>query len=261
MGDCGSLTVGFVLGCFGVICTLLKSATLLGMTAPLIALAVPLLDTGLAVARRFLRRQPIFGADSGHIHHRLLARGFTVRRVVYLLYAFAGVAAGLSLLLSTNYHRFGGAAVVAFCVIVWLAIRHLGYAEFETAGYMIFGGLFRRVLNCSLSIRQLEQDVQAARTPDDCWNVLQSASRRFGFSEAVLQFHGHRFAARLTEADPAECWSLRIPLNGSGRIDLSCALPFCPTPRNYQFAGGVAANRLYRKGERIPEFEDCPSPG
>jgi UDP-N-acetylmuramyl pentapeptide phosphotransferase/UDP-N-acetylglucosamine-1-phosphate transferase len=39
MGDCGSLTVGFLLGCFGVIWSQ-KSATLLGMTAPLLALAV-----------------------------------------------------------------------------------------------------------------------------------------------------------------------------------------------------------------------------
>ena len=68
MGDCGSMTVGFLLGCFGVVWSQ-KSATVLGMTAPLIALAIPLLDTALAIARRFLRRQPVFGADRGHIHH------------------------------------------------------------------------------------------------------------------------------------------------------------------------------------------------
>ena len=46
LGDCGSLTIGFLLGCFGAIWSQ-KSATLLGMTAPLMALAVPLLDTGV----------------------------------------------------------------------------------------------------------------------------------------------------------------------------------------------------------------------
>ncbi|HVN81926.1 MAG TPA: hypothetical protein VMW38_23280 [Terriglobia bacterium] len=44
LGDSGSLTIGFMLGCFGVIWGT-KSATLLGMTAPLITLAIPLLDT------------------------------------------------------------------------------------------------------------------------------------------------------------------------------------------------------------------------
>jgi UDP-GlcNAc:undecaprenyl-phosphate GlcNAc-1-phosphate transferase len=96
MGDCGSLTVGFLLGCFGVIWSQ-KSATLLGMTAPLIAMAIPLLDTALAISRRFLRGQAIFAGDRGHIHHRLLARGFTPRRIAFLLYASAGVLACLSL--------------------------------------------------------------------------------------------------------------------------------------------------------------------
>ena len=73
------------------------------MTAPLIALAIPLLDTALAIAGRFLPLQPIFGADRGHIHHRLLARRFTPRRVAYVIYAGAGAVAGLALLLNTSY--------------------------------------------------------------------------------------------------------------------------------------------------------------
>ena len=56
LGDCGSLTIGFLLGCFAAIWSQ-KSATLLGMTAPLMALSVPLLDTGASIVRRFLRRR------------------------------------------------------------------------------------------------------------------------------------------------------------------------------------------------------------
>ncbi len=146
MGDCGSLTVGFLLGCFSVIWSQ-KSATLLGMTAPLLALAIPLLDTALSIARRFLRRQPVFGADRRHIHHRLLARGFTPRRVAYIFYAFAGIIAGLSLLLNSAADRFGGIALIAFCAVVWLAIQYLGYEEFDAARRLIFGGMFRHALN------------------------------------------------------------------------------------------------------------------
>src|SRR5712692_312642 len=51
LGDCGSLSIGFLLGCYGVIWSQ-KSATMLGMTAPLMALSIPLLDTCLAVGRR-----------------------------------------------------------------------------------------------------------------------------------------------------------------------------------------------------------------
>src|SRR5688500_4440913 len=62
LGDCGSLLIGFLLGCFGVIWAE-KSVTLLGLTAPLIALSLPLLDVLLCIARRWLRNQPIFAAD------------------------------------------------------------------------------------------------------------------------------------------------------------------------------------------------------
>src|SRR5581483_11066131 len=85
LGDCGSLLIGFLLGCYGTVWSY-KSATLVGMTAPLIVLAIPLLDTTLAVGRRLLLGKPVFGADRGHIHHRLLDRGLTPRGVAIALY-------------------------------------------------------------------------------------------------------------------------------------------------------------------------------
>ena len=230
LGDSGSLSIGFLLGCFGIIWTQ-KSATLLGMTAPLIALAVPLLDATLAIARRFLRRQPVFDGDRGHIHHRLLARGFTPRRVTYVLYVSAGIVAGISLILSSS-GRFGGIALVAFCGIVWLAVRYLGYEEFDTAQRMIFGvlfgGLFRRVLVGNLSISRMEAAVQVANTSEECWSALVEASRSFGFSQVSLQFNDCYLSARLAEVDSGACWDLHIPLNHSGHVDLrvpmNCAL-------------------------------------
>lgn len=221
MGDSGSLTVGFLLGCFGVIWSQ-KAATLLGMTAPLIALAIPLLDTALAIARRFLRHQPIFGADRGHIHHRLLARGFTPRRVAYMIYAGAGLVASLALLLSSSHA--GGVSLLVFCAVVLLAVQYLGYEEFDAARHMIFGGMFRRVLNGKLSVCQLERSIQSAATLDECWVVLVRAGRDFGFTTATLSVQGRTFTAAIGEAGPVECWQLRIPVNGSGYLNWS--VPF-----------------------------------
>jgi UDP-GlcNAc:undecaprenyl-phosphate GlcNAc-1-phosphate transferase len=148
LGDCGSLSIGFVLGCYGVIWSD-KSATLLGVTAPLIAMAIPLLDTALAVVRRYLRGQPIFVADHDHIHHRLLALGFTARRIAFLFYASAGFLAGLAVLLY-NPH-LGGFVLVTFCAVVCLAVRFLRYKEFDVAYRRIFGGFFRNTLSVDLT--------------------------------------------------------------------------------------------------------------
>jgi len=223
MGDCGSLTVGFLLGCFGVIWSQ-KSATLLGMTAPLIAMAIPLLDTTLAISRRFLRGQPIFAADRGHIHHRLIARGFTTRRIAWLLYAAAGLLATLSLLIG-NAH-FEGIVVVAFCVVIWFAVRYLGYEEFDVARRMLFGGFFRRILDANITVTQFELALHAARTVDECWQALLDTSRILGFSAATLRLADRHLTATLAGDAPAECWSLTIPLDGAGHVDLS--VPFRP---------------------------------
>jgi UDP-GlcNAc:undecaprenyl-phosphate/decaprenyl-phosphate GlcNAc-1-phosphate transferase len=225
MGDCGSNTVGFLLGCFAIIWSQ-KSATLLGMTAPLIALAIPLLDTALAIARRFLRNQDIFGADRGHIHHRLLSRGFTPRRVAYVLYASAGVLAVLSVMLTIGTYR-GDLVLLAFCIIVCLAIHYLGYEEFESARRILFGDVFRHSLNADLLVRQLEAAIQSAASVEECWVALQTCGRSFGVSRATMHVHGRKFTAQLLEGGTtAECWSLSIPLNGAGTIDLQ--IPFRP---------------------------------
>ncbi|MBV8902876.1 MAG: undecaprenyl/decaprenyl-phosphate alpha-N-acetylglucosaminyl 1-phosphate transferase, partial [Acidobacteriia bacterium] len=91
LGDSGSLLIGFLLGCYGAMWSY-KSATLIGLTAPMMAMAIPLLDVALSIVRRFLRNQPIFSADRGHIHHRLLERGLTPRRAALFLYGICGLA-------------------------------------------------------------------------------------------------------------------------------------------------------------------------
>jgi len=263
-GDCGSLTVGFLLGCFSIIwCQ--KSATLLSMTAPLIALAIPLLDTALAIVRRFLRRQPVFGPDRGHIHHRLLARGFTPRHVAYVLYASAGIAAGLSLLLSSGGTHFGGLALVSFCGIVWLSVQYLGYEEFDAARRMIFAGMFRRDLNANLCISQLETAVQVASTIDECWCALIETSQSFGFSEASLQFNQRLLNARFTEIDSADSWGLHIPLNHSGHVYLRIPLHAAPPTtigRLVTSVGTVFANRLaaFPCSPLVPAADRIPHP-
>jgi len=66
-----------------------KSMTWATLFVPVLALGLPIIDITFAIIRRLLRYQPIFSADQGHIHYKLLhaclcvARrqaGFTVRQ-------------------------------------------------------------------------------------------------------------------------------------------------------------------------------------
>ena len=224
LGDSGSLFIGFLLGCCGVLSSQ-KSATILGMTAPLLALAIPLLDTSLAIVRRFLRRQPIFGADRGHIHHRLLDRGLTPRRVALLLYGVGALAAIFSLISANNHLEVP--VVIVFGVVTWIGIQRLGFTEFDTAGRLLMRGSFRGLLSSQIVIDSLRDRLTAAATTDDCWRILESTYQALGFSRIQLRFAGQTFS---TEDCPPNCWRLEIPLQESDHVVLSHPLETAVNP-------------------------------
>lgn len=220
LGDSGSLTIGFLLGCYGVLWSH-KASTILGMTAPLMALAVPLIDTGVAIARRFLRGQPIMSADAAHIHHRLLARGLTPRKTVLIVYAACGIAASLSLLGSVAQDQYRGLIIIVFCAAAWIGVQHLGYAEFGMAGRMFVAGAFRKHLNNHLAVRSFEEALVAAMTTEDRWTIICEACRTFGFTHAELELNGRRLKKILVDTNGSPVWNLEIPLVGDGHLRLT----------------------------------------
>jgi len=185
LGDCGSLTLGFLLGCFGAVWSE-KSSTVLGMTAPLLVLAVPLLDVGLAIVRRFLRGQPIFAADHAHIHHKPMSRGLTPRRLVLILYGICGIGAAASILLTVSHESNRGFVIVLVCLAAWLGLQHLGYNEFGAAGRVVLGGAFRSILSAQLALDAFEHEVHADISLQECWELLKRTCPQFGFSGIVF---------------------------------------------------------------------------
>ena len=84
LGDSGAYFLGFQIGLFAIINSH-KGTIFAALVAPLFVLALPILDTTLAILRRGLRGLPIFRADRRHLHHHLLQMGLSRRRVVLLL--------------------------------------------------------------------------------------------------------------------------------------------------------------------------------
>ena len=226
LGDCGSLFIGFLLGCYGALWSE-KSATILGMTAPLMALSIPLLDTSLAIARRFLRRMPVFTADRGHIHHRLLDRGLTPRKVVLILYAFSALGAMCSLLIM-NQHA-SGIVIILFCAVTWIGVQHLGYVEFGTAGRMFLDGAFRRMLNSHVSLQTYQEQLIAAPTPQGCWDVILGACRDAGFHQVQMTLAGQTFEWQ-DSISPMNTWDIAIPISDSDCIRLTRSFGGGPEP-------------------------------
>jgi UDP-GlcNAc:undecaprenyl-phosphate GlcNAc-1-phosphate transferase len=220
LGDCGSLLIGFLLGCFGLIWSQ-KSATLLGVTAPLLALAIPLLDVALAIARRFLKRQSIFGADRGHIHHRLLDRGLTVRQAALLLYGVALLFAILSLVSSVTQDSYAGLILVLFCAVTWIGVQGLGYVELNMAGRLLIGGGFRRLLLGQLALRSYQESMKKAAGPREAWEIVQETAREMGFHRVAWHVAGTAWEARVIDEVSGAEWTAELPLRNGDWVRLS----------------------------------------
>jgi UDP-GlcNAc:undecaprenyl-phosphate/decaprenyl-phosphate GlcNAc-1-phosphate transferase len=87
MGDSGALTLGFLLACMSLQ-GVMKSVAAITLVVPLLVIGVPVFDTFSAIIRRWRHHRPIQEADNGHIHHRLMNRGFSQRQTVLIIYAW-----------------------------------------------------------------------------------------------------------------------------------------------------------------------------
>jgi UDP-GlcNAc:undecaprenyl-phosphate GlcNAc-1-phosphate transferase len=98
LGDTGSLLIGYVFATVSLLITA-KIAVTVSLLVPLVALALPVVDTAAAIFRRFRAGKAITEADRGHFHHILVFRfGLNVRQAVLLIYAVSfllGMAAYL----------------------------------------------------------------------------------------------------------------------------------------------------------------------
>lgn len=219
LGDCGSLLAGFLLGCYGALWSQ-KSATVLGMTAPLMALAIPLLDVLISIVRRFLRGQPVFSPDRRHIHHRLLDHGLTPRRAALLLYGVSSLAAVLSLFQDFVYTPLRAVIIVLFCIAVWVGIQRLNYAEFGLAGNFLFGGSLRRHIDVQLRLRNFDSSLAQAKTTPLIWSTIVEQADDFGFPGIRLEVGGRTYQYVRKGMDISTFWQLRVPLFGTQYINL-----------------------------------------
>ncbi len=217
LGDGGSLLIGFLLGCYGALWSE-KSVTLVALTVPLLAVSIPLLDVLLSIVRRYLRNRPIFEADRGHIHHKLLERGLSPKGVVLTIYAFCGLVALLSLAASSLRNRFSSLIVMVFCAAACVAIRQLGYTEFALAGRMFLQGGFRRIIDFETRLAEFEKTLARATGIEECWIRIRSVRREFGFQGVRMNFEGLVFED-FERGGSQHLWELRIRLADARNVN------------------------------------------
>ena len=90
MGDTGALLLGYLLATVSIL-GLFKFYAVMTFIVPMLALALPLFDTLLAIVRRLLKGQNPMTPDRGHLHHRLIDHGLSQKQAVAVLYSLSAM--------------------------------------------------------------------------------------------------------------------------------------------------------------------------
>ena len=138
LGDTGSLFIGMLLGELAIEGSF-KSHLTFAMVIPILGLGLPMLDVLLAVMRRAIQRVPLFTADRDHIHHRLIAAGFTRGQALALLYGASIVLASFALIIAFSNNLWAGLLVAALGAFILVMAQLLGLKELHAFVLLMLG--------------------------------------------------------------------------------------------------------------------------
>ena len=113
IGDAGSNFLGFMLAVVSIL-GIAKTYTIAVIVLPVIVLGLPIFDVLFAIVRRIVKNKSltaVFKPDKGHLHHRLVEKGFTQKQAVLILY---GLSASLGMF-----------AIILFDSGIWKALSFL----------------------------------------------------------------------------------------------------------------------------------------
>jgi UDP-GlcNAc:undecaprenyl-phosphate/decaprenyl-phosphate GlcNAc-1-phosphate transferase len=128
MGDSGALFLGFTLATISLM-GVMKSTATIALAVPLLIIGVPIFDTASAIIRRLLHQRPIQEADKGHIHHRLLGRGFDQKQTVLIIYVWCIALAAAGYAVRWAAGPIKAVALVALFAITGFMAYWLGLFE------------------------------------------------------------------------------------------------------------------------------------
>ena len=117
MGDSGSLVLGFLLA----VLPLVEKESGAGSRVLLLAstlLIVPILDTLSAILRRLRKRQNIGTPDKEHMHHKLLGMGYSVSKILILIYGIGSIVGASSLIWTISQDNFN----LFFLPLAWIPV-------------------------------------------------------------------------------------------------------------------------------------------
>ncbi len=233
LGDSGSLLVGMVSGALAIRCSL-KGPASVAFLAPLAILALPLLDSLMAIVRRKLTGRSIYTTDRAHLHHTLRNRGLGDRGLLLTVAVLSMITAAGALagqLLGRDWLA-PVSVIVVFGMLV--TTKAFGYAEVllvARKGTHFALSFLEPASSANSTVREKTVRLQGTRQWETVWQTIVEFAESEGLCRVHMDlnvpwieegFHGTWQRSRMP--DRLERWSASMPIFANekltGRLDV-----------------------------------------
>jgi UDP-GlcNAc:undecaprenyl-phosphate GlcNAc-1-phosphate transferase len=221
LGDSGALFVGFLLAALSLIGSQ-KATTTIAVATPILAFGLPVVDTTVTMARRLISGRPLFQGDGEHIHHMLLARGWSQRRVTLILYlvcAVFGLLAALSSKTSSPVTGFVLFIITAVAIVTVGQLRYHEVDELRAGVKRTVGDRRSRVAN-NIRVRRAGLALSKATTLNQLFEAISTMLEfeQFAYANIQLGRSGHSQSAERAFNATEQCAPLQRIEFTNGRV-------------------------------------------
>ena len=217
LGDAGSMLIGLLIAALAIQGSMKGAGTVL-LGASLAVCTIPVVDCSAAIVRRKLTGRSIFSTDRGHLHHCLLNRLGSNRKVLAFMSICCGVTS-VAALLSVHFRSDLVAVLVSIGIgVVFVASGLFGRAEAQLLLQLarrLAGSLLRRKTGYTQKLIQL----QGSHEWTTLWTAITTEADRLSVRKISLNLNlpmVHEGCAAVWEkegpGDPEEYWYLDVPL-------------------------------------------------
>ena len=121
MGDAGALFLGILIATLTIRLKPDAETQLTSLATPVLLLAVPILDTSVAVISRIRRGVSPFQGGHDHLSHRLVRKGLQRKSAAVSLWLLTGVFSLIAISI-TYSNRALEQALAVFALIIWITL-------------------------------------------------------------------------------------------------------------------------------------------
>lgn len=226
LGDSGSMLLGFLVASFSLLGASRKAEAAVALFIPIVALGLPIMDTAVAIIRRWYQHLPISTPDRKHIHHRLVAMGYSQQRAVLVLYAVSVVMAGFAVLITFGRNEVVILVVAALTIITFTTVRIFSGVQLLDVWQKLKSDkeTHQRMVRVNNVLDIMTAEIGKAATVDKLWEACKAGFEKLEVDQAGISLRlpaGEDFYSWRRSGAPSgrglDGWTFRLNLRDGDR--------------------------------------------